>query len=156
MYTSLIEPHFLYLDYIYDGCSKGSAQKLQTSQNNALRAVLKTDSKHSTQALHTDTQTEWLEIMHKKSTCLQVYKSVNGHNPDKINEMFTVPTPVRNLRSNEDQKLPRPRTKTVKADSNIRVRGPVYWGELDISVRQATTIANFKSRLKKFEGFNHA
>ncbi len=155
LYTSLIEPHFIYLDYIYDGCSKGASNKLQICQNNALRAVMRTDSRHSTQALHTDTNTEWLDIMRKKSTCLQVFKSLNNHNPDKINNMFAYTCQTRHLRSHDSQTLARPRTRTVKADSNIRVRGAVYWSDLDTTVQKSTSVANFKNRIKKFEGVNH-
>ncbi len=52
LYTSLVEPHFLYLDYIYDGCGVTAKNKLQVCQNNALRAMLKTDCRHLTVSLH--------------------------------------------------------------------------------------------------------
>ena len=41
LYKSLIHPIFGYCDFIYDGCNKGLAKKLQIPQNNALRVVKK-------------------------------------------------------------------------------------------------------------------
>ncbi len=37
LYPSLIEPHFLYADVVYDGGAKTALQSLQVSHNNALR-----------------------------------------------------------------------------------------------------------------------
>ena len=93
--------------------------------------------------------------MRKKSTCLQVFKSLNGLNPEHINNMFAYQGTNRTLRSTNDPKLAIPRTRTVKAESNIRVRGVTYWNEVDDMVRQSTTVSNFKSRMKNFDGFEH-
>ena len=153
LYTSLVEPHFLYLDYIYDGCGKVAKEKLQVCQNNALRAVLKTDCRHSTTSLHNDTNAEWLDVLRKKSTCLQVYKSVHEINPKNVNEMFQIHTPIRTLRDNTG-KIQHPLTRTALCDGNIRIRGAIYWGQLDSEVRNAATVNTFKSRIKKFDGFN--
>ena len=52
LYTSLIQPHFTYCDYVYDACNKSQSNMLQVTQNNALRAVLKVDARFSATKLH--------------------------------------------------------------------------------------------------------
>ncbi len=39
LYKSLIDPHFRYCNYIYNGCSLTNKRKLQVAQNNSLRAI---------------------------------------------------------------------------------------------------------------------
>ena len=153
LYTSLVEPHFLYLDYIYDGCGKVAKDKLQICQNNALRAILKTDCRHSMASLHTETGVEWLDVQRKKSTCLQVFKSVHELNPKALNDMFRIHIPARELRKNMG-KIQRPLTRTVLCDGNIRIRGAIYWGQLDTEIRSASTVNIFKTRIKNFDSFN--
>ena len=153
LYTSLIKPHFLYLDYIYDGCNKTALQNLQVCQNNSLGAVLRTDCRHSATALHIETEVEWLSTMRRKSTCLQVFKSVHGLNPSSINNMFSIFEPARELRSKNEKQIRRPRTNTIMCDANIRVRGAIYWGDLPPLVSSAPTVASFKCRLKDCNEF---
>ncbi len=52
LYQSLIEPHFLYADVVYDGGTKSVLQNLQVSQNNALRVVKNVDNRYWAKALH--------------------------------------------------------------------------------------------------------
>ena len=147
IYTSLIEPHFLYLDYIYDGCSKASSDRLQITQNNALRAVLRAEPRYPTTELHEKTGVNWLNFQRKKSTCIQVYKSLNGLNPPRLNSMFTIKAPPRSLRSNNKIILIKPITKLKVSDHNIRIRGIRYWEELDEETQKSETLNQFKARI---------
>ena len=43
LYNSLIYPHLIYANFILDGCSETTLDKIRVQQNNALHAVLKPD-----------------------------------------------------------------------------------------------------------------
>ena len=66
LYKSLIEPHFTYLEYVYDACPASSSHKLQIAQNGALRAILNVDSRCSTAILHEKTGIPLLSVNRKK------------------------------------------------------------------------------------------
>ena len=57
LYVSLIDPQFLYSDYVYDSCNETLRDKLQVSQN---RAVLKADSRSSATEHNEALEIEWL------------------------------------------------------------------------------------------------
>ena len=54
---------FLYGDMIYDGCCKVLKQQLQSHQNMVLRAVLNVDRYFPTKQLHSQTDTDWLDVL---------------------------------------------------------------------------------------------
>ena len=148
LYVSLIEPYFLYLDYVYDGCNKTLSDKLQKSQNNSLQAVLWADPRYLTAALHTETNIDWLDNMRARSTCLQVYKCINNYNPPALNKLFTMRVTNRNLRNANDIILDCPLTKTQLGERNIKVRGVKYWSKLGEPIRYSNTVSQFKRNLK--------
>ena len=63
LYGSLIEPHFLYADVVYDGGSRTALQSVQVAQNNALQVVTNVDCRYSATALHRELSIDWLDIM---------------------------------------------------------------------------------------------
>ncbi len=66
LYTTLIHPLYLYCDFIYDGCSITMQNKLQTSQNAALRAVKKCRQDYPVQKLHDDLSIDFFESLSTK------------------------------------------------------------------------------------------
>ncbi len=61
LYKSLI-PHFQYCSHLYDGCNLSVQCHLHVSQNNALRAVLQAPARYPTEAIHTKTNVQWLDV----------------------------------------------------------------------------------------------
>ena len=153
LYTSLIEPHFLYADYIYDACNKTASDKLQVAQNNALRAIKKADHRYSATLLHKELNISWLHEQRKKSTCINVYKSLNNLNPAKLNEMYKIRETGRSLRNNNMVNLDKPKTNLILSEKNIRVRGVVYWSQLPSEIQKSDSLPIFKNNLKGFTGF---
>ena len=150
LYTSLIHPHFSYCDYIYDACNTTQARKLQVAQNNALRAVLNVDLRFSATKLHADTGITELSESHKKSTCIEVYKAVNGLSTVAMSNMFWARPVVRELRSNYAVPLVIERNKLQLSDGDIGKRGIKYWTQLTTDLKSASTLAIFKSNIKNF------
>ena len=155
LYVSLIGPLFSYCDYIYDGCNVTDSKMLQVSQNKALRAVLGVKSGFSATRVHQETEVEWLDIDRIKSTCTQVYKTINGLNPPTMSNLFKQQDQTRNLRSQNKCCITRPVTKTVLGDNNMSVRGYHYWTELSADIKNCTTFASFKRNIKRYNGFKH-
>ncbi len=52
LYNSLIEPMFIYCSHLYDGTTKFNQNRLQVLQNQALRAVMKVNSRFSATEMH--------------------------------------------------------------------------------------------------------
>ncbi len=155
LYTFLIEPYFLYANYIYDACNKTASDKLQIAQNNTLRAVLKVDSRYSATALHNELNISWLHEKRKKSTCTIVYKSLNNLNPMKINNLYTIREPGRPLRSSSHVNLKRPKTNLILCERNIKIRGVTYWSELPDNIQNSNSLPIFKNSPKNYNSFAH-
>ncbi len=54
LYTALIKPVYTYCDYIYDGCSKTLARKIEVVHNSALKAIKSIRGRYSASELHAD------------------------------------------------------------------------------------------------------
>ena len=63
--------------------------------------------------------------------------------------MFQPTQPTQALRSNNQVKLMKPKTKTEFADRDFVIRGMSYWEKLAPEVQHALSIDSFKHRLKK-------
>ena len=80
-----------------------------------------------------------------------VYKSLNGLAPDYLKSMFTDQSAISaySLKNCEGKlAVPLPRTNFLKNSFNYN--GAVMWNSLLTNLRQAQTIASFKSSLGGF------
>ena len=73
LYTSLIEPYFIYGCIHYDGCSSKAAKQLQVAQNKAIHAVLSVDGRYPTNSVHSETGVPYLQESHKYHTLCFAY-----------------------------------------------------------------------------------
>ncbi len=128
---------------------KRTKKRLQVLQNNALRAIMKVDNRHSATELHETLQIEWLDVARKRHTCAEVFKLLKGTGPTVLVNMFKPIVPTRILRSNDTVKLQRPRTNTDFACRNFVVRGMTYWESLPIDVQTAPSNDCLEQHLKK-------
>ena len=148
LYNSLIKLVFTYCDYIYDGCGKTIARQLETLNNGALRAIKNINQRYSATALHDELDVPWLYEMRKQSTCIELYKLLDGKGPPSLTREFRYKEPVRSLRSNENAQLICPRTKTKMAEQDFVFRALSYWETLPLGTRSAETVDVFKETLK--------
>ena len=156
LYISLIDPYFQYCSYVYDGCQLNGKRTLQTSQNKAIRAVLKVGNRYSTNDLHTESGIEWLGVSRAKSTCIEIYKLLNNMGSETMcNAVHTVKN-NRVLRSSSKVKIHKRVTKSKLGENDFVIRGPVYWDMLDSEVQTAPSVNTFKKRIKESKVFNNA
>ena len=88
LYRSLIEPHFIYCNFILEGISQTNLKKLQVQQNGALRAVKWVDCYHPTELLLADLNLDDIKTMMMKSTCKLAYKCFYNLCPAVLNDML--------------------------------------------------------------------
>ncbi len=156
LYNSLIDPLFLYCNYVYDGMSLTSKRSVQVLQNSALRAVAKVNKRYSATALHDELQVEWLDIQRAKSTCTEVYKFTNGKGPQSLTDVFTPVANRRTLCSNAKICHEISRVKTKFSEKDFVYRGKKYWEKLPAPIQRSTSLEIFKSQLKSLHDvFEH-
>ena len=153
MYTSLIDPHFVYCASIYDACKLEQKRELQTSQNKALRAVLQVDKYYDTTLLHEETNIEWLGVMRARLTCIDMYKFLHDQGPLGVTKDVCTYVPARSLRSENSTTIVRPKLRTKFAENDLVIRGSKYWDLLHEDTRSSASLAIFKSRTKQDDCF---
>ena len=96
----------------------------------------------------------WLRIKDRIDfkVLMLVYKCLNDLAPPYLSELLTIYEPRTGLRSEQKIKpLIIPKTRLVtygdRAFSHI---GPVLWNDLPLNVKTATSLENFKSKLKSY------
>ena len=156
LYQSLINPHFMYADVVYDGGSKAALHEMQIAQNNALRVVKNVDGRFSATALHNQLHVDWLDVARQKRCCIDTYKALHKMTPARMQLQFPVNENVRNLRSNADLTFTPKYNRTVFADRNFGNRCHRYWSQLNTDAHVSPSLNTFKNYMRKFDGFNHA
>ena len=155
LYKSLVEPHFMYADVVYDAAAKKSKQLLQTKQNNALRVVANVDRQFSATAVHRETNIPWLDTLRKERCCVEVYKALNGLSPPSISNLFVQPDHGRSLRSSSAINFVPPRNRTTFSDNNFVNRSYKYWQQIPLDVRNSASLQIFKNNVKSGGFFVH-
>src|SRR6218665_2493250 len=80
-----------------------------------------------------------------------VYKSLHGAAPDYLKSYYVWVSTWRagaRLRSEEKGDLKVRKLKTCFGDREFSVAGPRFWNNIATSIRSASTLESFKSRLK--------
>ena len=88
LYSSLIEPHFVYCCSHYDGCSTRAANLLQIAQNKALRAVMSVEQHYLSEALHRHLEIPPLSENRKYHTVCLAYCGIHDLSSTRVNDMF--------------------------------------------------------------------
>ena len=151
IYNALVQPHFDYCSVVWGNCNKSLSIKLQKLQNRAARIL--TSSSYDANADDLFVKLGWqkLNLQRDLKTATMVYKSLNGLAPDYLKSMFTnrSATSTYSLRNCEGKlALPLPRTNFLK--NSFSYNGAVLWNSLPINLRQAQSLASFKTGCRGF------
>ena len=155
LYLSLILPLFIYCNYVYDGCSKCQSSKLEVLQNNALRPIMNVDCRHSATNLHNVLEIERLDMTRKQAAVCEVHKLLTGQGPQNLRDMFKPREISRTPRSNVNNPLVRPYTRTVSAERDFAVHAVKYWEKLTAEVKAKPNIDQFKRAVRTSSQFAH-
>ena len=150
IYKALIQPHFDYCNVVWGNCSMKLADKLQKLQNRAARTL--TFSNYDTDAAQLFERLNWenLSTQHDIQKAIMVFKSLNNLAPEYlcskfINRSMTTPYTFRD--SENKLAIPLPRTNYLR--NSFSYSGAVLWNSLPQNVRQAESLNNLKTLLKK-------
>ncbi len=140
-----------YCNSLYFGISQTALSRLQLVQNAAARLLSGVKKReHITPIL---CSLHWLPdcFIVDLKIWLLVYKSLNGLSPTYLCELLTEYQPIRSLRSSNQDLLfiPKSRLK-CRGDRAFCIAAPRLWNALPLSIRQASSVNIFKSRLKIF------
>ena len=78
-----------------------------------------------------------------------VYKVVHDQLPPGILTLETVNN-LRSRNTRQSSHLVVPRTRTVKADRSVSVRGPKFWNTLPEDIKECNNFPCFKKKLKSY------
>ena len=85
--------------------------------------------------------------------CTEIYKTINGLNPDFMKNIFEVKTNNRIVRGKYKLTLNIPRTNQVTFGTNsLKSYGPKIWNALPFSIKTAENLKAFKTLIKKWNG----
>ena len=151
LYNTLINPLFVFNDYIYDALSSCDSAKLQVMQNNCIRICLKAHRQTPHSELFSRSGIKPLVVQRKGNTSGMVYLGLNQLSTPFVNTLFSKVENIGGwvLRSEIKGEVIVPNTKLNIARGNIRYRGPVNYNIVGTEIRNAKTFKTFKRRLKK-------
>ena len=143
--------HFDYCSVVWGNCNKSLSIKLQKLQNRAARIL--TSSSYDANADDLFVKLGWqkLNLQRDLKTATMVYKSLNGLAPDYLKSMFTNRSAIStySLRNCEGKlAVPLPRTNFLK--NSFSYNGALLWNSLPINLRQAQSLASFKTGCRGF------
>ena len=78
---------------------------------------------------------------------IEVYKYLNGHSPDIMNDIFKLRENTYNLRNFHIFQTENPRSLKYGLDA-IPYRASQLWQQVPIDIREAASLALFKNRIK--------
>ena len=144
----LVSARLDYCNSLLIGTSRSNLDKLQHVQNTLARVVTQSTWRSSTkpmlQKLH------WLpineRIMYK--TALISFKTITDNRPMYLKELLIHHSPSRQLRSSDQYLLNKPFFRTMAARRSFGYSAPSVWNNLTLATRQATSLEDFKRRLK--------
>jgi hypothetical protein len=141
IYNALVQPHFDYCSVVWGNCNKTLSTKLQKLQNLAARILTSSPGD-----LIIRLGWKKLDVQRKLQTATTVYKSLNGLAPDYLRSKFTDRSEISSysLRDCEGKlAVPLPRTNFLR--NSFSYNGAMLWNSLPVKLRQAQTLASFKS-----------
>lgn len=151
-HNALVQPHFDYCSVVWGNCNKCLSIKLQKPQNRAARIL--TSSSYDANADDLFVRLGWqkLNLQRELKTATMVYKSLNGLASDYLKSMFTDRSAraTYSLRNCEGGKLGAPLSRTNFLKNSFSYGGAVLWKSLPTNLRQAQTLATFKSGCRGF------
>ena len=150
LYDALIASHFNYADVIWGGCTKKNQDKLQTTQNFAMRTILGIDRRSSAkEALE---KLRYLNLQSKRQVheAVFAFKAINEMHPTEICKKYRELMSKGNTRSASNLILNYPKHKT-----SLYERSPFYrtlrtWNMLPLEVK-TTTAPSFKKQAQKYK-----
>ena len=131
-----------------NGLSVAAVEKLQRVQNACARVVLiRSKRDHVTPML---LGLNWLPVKSRITfkTLLLTFKCLHGLTPPYLSALLSPNCPTRSLRSSDQLLLKQPIFRTKIGERAFSCTAPKAWNQLPFTVRQCTSVNQFKVALK--------
>ncbi|KAL0851343.1 hypothetical protein ABMA28_007163 [Loxostege sticticalis] len=147
IYNSLIKPHIDYLIEIWGTANKTNLNVLQISQNKLIKSLFNYDFRTSTHKIYEDTKIMTIKQTYKYYTCILIHKILNKqiHTVLSFRKKHEIQYSMK-LRNANHLISRTPRTNYGR--KNIEYEGVKMYNKLPIEIKNATSTASFKKKLK--------
>ena len=150
IYNNFIVSNFNCWPLVWFFTSRASIAKIKKLQERALRFILK-DSIFDYETLLSKGDVDSFRISSPKTMAVEIYKILNGMNPEYLSPLFSRSTTPYYLRDNNEWIQPIERTTTYGIES-LAYYGTHLWNVLPLDVKGAITLNNFKTLMRKLAG----
>ena len=150
IYLAFIRPVLEYADTIWDNCTLGESNLLESVQIEASRIITGLRRTTSLRKLYCELGFEKLSDRRKKHKLITFYKIVNGLCPPYMFDLLSPCIPREhgyNLRQGQNFILPQ--CKTVSYYKSFIPSTIKLWNELESSTKNALSVNSFKSNIDK-------
>ena len=146
--NSLVSSKLDYCNSLYYGITGANIAKLQKIQNSLARAITFTSKRQHIKPILKELH--WLPIKERIDFKISflTYKSLTNRQPAYLFETLSHPSHSIGTRSSQSSALTIPYAPTNTSKRAFSVAAPRLWNSLPPSVRTATSIQNFRSKLK--------
>ena len=151
VYITTIQPLIDYGLVIWGNSSKQNIQTIQKLQNRAARAVLG-NFDYTSSVSDMINGLNWTKVDKRfiYFTGIMMYKCLNKSSPSYLVELFSYVSDLQysyTTRSVTENKLSLPPTNTALYKRSFSYNGASIWNDLPLSIRNAPSLQNFKTRL---------
>ena len=146
---SLVQPHFDYCNEVWGNCNKGLSDKLQKLQNRAARILMSAGYDSNLDDLFR--ALGWRKLCHQRldKKSIMMYKTLNGMTPEYLRSSFVFRDNLNYHSRNTENTLTLPQPRTDYLKKSFSYSGAQLWNSLPIELRQATSLNDFKTKLRR-------
>ena len=151
LYKSLARPILEYGDVVFDNTTQEMKKLIEHVQRDALVMITCAYRRTPTLNLYKETGFDMLEDRRKQHRLVLFYKMTHNLAPEYLCGL--VPPPAgenhtHRLRSSSNGTLSIPYARTAKYANSFIIKTTRNWNELDIKVRQVSTLNTFKMKIR--------
>ena len=148
MYTSFVRPSLEYANVLWNNCTDGESDQLESIQRRAVRIITGGIIRSPTNLLYEEIGIETLKKRREKNIVLFFHKIIHNNAPSYLLEFKPIPNPHRvNLRSANN--LTTPRCRLVKYQESFLPQAINSWNKLNNSLKETVNYKLFKALLEK-------
>ena len=148
LYNSLVASHFNYADIVWAGCTEKNKNKLQRTQNLAVKSMLGMHKLESSSEALKQAKLLPLEEKRRIHEAVYIHKGLGGKLPAAITRQYQQHKSLKNNRSAKQQILSVPIHKTEHYKNSPLYRTIKTWNSIPQNIKETETTTTFKSNLQ--------
>ena len=150
LYNSLVASHLKYADTVWAGCNVRDQNKLQRTQNLAVKSILGMKKYESATTALKKANLLPLETKRKIHEAVYIQKGLSNKLPKSVCEKYQQLQPQTSFRSSNQKVLTIPKHKTEKFKHSPLYRTVNIWNSIPLQIKEIENSATFKRNLQKY------